>query len=269
MKEKRLVLADRQPLDEVILEGLGLAVFQSQRIRDDGPNSVWITECLTSENFESVTIHEEGVYRKTITVAGRLYCRFLDLFYFPCDLDGRLAVAVLDHFANIYESIIEAGNNESNIRVLLEIVVGSFPGYIGNSLEILDFGCGSGLSMGVLAGLDSKLSVHLVGTDLSPRMLLRARERGLEVIEPDSWPLVPNGSFDGVIASYVIHFGLRVEDVAFISRCLKRRGVFAANFFKPSRIILDQLVHLCLENGLLLGRIIPTVRNSILVFRSR
>jgi len=45
----------------------------------------------------------------------------------------------------------------------------------GSGLDVLDLGCGTALSGAALRGLARQLT----GIDLSPRMLARARERGL------------------------------------------------------------------------------------------
>ena len=73
----------------------------------------------------------------------------------------------------------------------------------GSVLNVLDLGCGTGLSGAALRGLARQLT----GIDLSPRMLARARERGFydRLIEGDIVQVLAgqDASFDLVVAADV------------------------------------------------------------------
>ena len=95
--------------------------------------------------------------------------------------------------------------------------------------EVLEVGCGTGLILQRLAGLASRA----VGVDLSPGMLRKARERGLEVVEgrAESLPF-PDASFDGAVSFKVL---AHVPDVraalAEMARVVRPGGRVVAEFY--------------------------------------
>ncbi|MCB2081229.1 MAG: tetratricopeptide repeat protein [Rickettsiales bacterium] len=96
-------------------------------------------------------------------------------------------------------------------------------------LRILDLGCGTGLSGAVFA----KRKAHLVGVDLSPKMLAKAQEKQLydTLITADIRTAMrqqQNADFDLVIAADVfIYVGALEEVFAEVTRILKPGGWFA------------------------------------------
>jgi predicted TPR repeat methyltransferase len=98
----------------------------------------------------------------------------------------------------------------------------------GDSLDVLDLGCGTGLSGAALRGLARQLT----GIDLSPRMLARARDRGLydRLIEGDIVQVLAawNASFDLVVAADVfVYIGDLEAVVASATRVLRPGGWLA------------------------------------------
>lgn len=97
------------------------------------------------------------------------------------------------------------------------------------SLNILDLGCGTGLSG--MAFQD--LAKTLTGIDLSEKMLLKARERGIytNLLQGDLITLLadlPPASFDLVIAADVlVYIGALDSLFPAVSRVLKPVGLFA------------------------------------------
>ncbi|HOU55255.1 MAG TPA: class I SAM-dependent methyltransferase [Myxococcota bacterium] len=95
--------------------------------------------------------------------------------------------------------------------------------------EVLEVGCGTGLILQRLAGLASRA----VGVDLSPGMLRKARERGLEVLEGRAEALpFPDASFDVAVSFKVL---AHVPDVraalAEMARVVRPGGAVAAEFY--------------------------------------
>jgi predicted TPR repeat methyltransferase len=95
-------------------------------------------------------------------------------------------------------------------------------------LDILDIGCGTGLS-GV--GLKERAAC-MVGIDLSPEMIDRAREREiydqLEIAEITEWLEQTKGQFDLIVAcDCLVYFGDLQPVAALAARRLKPGGCFA------------------------------------------
>jgi SAM-dependent methyltransferase len=97
----------------------------------------------------------------------------------------------------------------------------------GGPRRVLDAGCGTGELAASLAG---RLGVEAFGVDQSERMVELARARGLaaEVAAIEELPF-PDGSFDAVIATWVLHF-LRDLDsgLAELARVLRPGGRLVA-----------------------------------------
>jgi predicted TPR repeat methyltransferase len=96
------------------------------------------------------------------------------------------------------------------------------------NLDILDIGCGTGLSGVGLKGW----SARLTGIDLSPKMIELARERGiydrLEVAEISEWLSQTDGQFDLITAcDCLVYFGDLQPVVTGAARQLKPGGRFA------------------------------------------
>ena len=134
-----------------------------------------------------------------------LFDRYADRF--DQDLGGKLGYAAPDH-----------------LRAAVGRVVPAAAG-----LRILDLGCGTGL-----AGVTFKpLAAHLAGVDLSPRMVEKARKRGLydelcvgDVVQamertPGGWDLL-------VAADVLVYIGDLAPVFAAAARALPPGGHFAA-----------------------------------------
>jgi len=109
------------------------------------------------------------------------------------------------------------------IQELIRAEIGDAAG-----LEILDIGCGTGLS-GV--GLKERAAC-LVGIDLSPEMIEVARERDiydqLEIAEITEWLDQTEGQFDLIVAcDCLVYFGDLQPVAASAARRLKPGGWFA------------------------------------------
>lgn len=152
--------------------------------------------------------------------------RLLDrhvVLYMGGDVESRRAaeLRLFDHIAATYELEIDPQRNRDNVRNLLERVV-TRPG-----ARVLDFGCGSGLSVSV-----ASLQGHVIlGCDVSSRMRQRASANGLPVMNVPGLSRF-RGWFDGAIASYVMHLALPEADLTLLLQSLRVGGRLAANFHK-------------------------------------
>ena len=100
--------------------------------------------------------------------------------------------------------------------------------------EVLEVGCGTGLILARLASVASRA----VGVDLSPGMLAKARERGLDVAEADATSLpFADASFDTVVSFKVLP---HVPDIRAalveMARVVRPGGIVAAEFYNRNSL---------------------------------
>lgn len=170
-----------------------------------------------------------------LEAAEQRFVRVLDRLYMPLPRDAATTVAVMDAIAPVYESIIDTGRNQENIAQLFVALDEAQP-HVAGPLHVLDFGCGTGLSAEVSTHMLTEQRFAVVGLDESPRMRALASARGLAIVHRGA-----NIRCHGVLASYVLHGGIRECDLAWIMRILRPRGTFAANWLHGTRRGIESL----------------------------
>ena len=141
----------------------------------------------------------------------------------PVRADERYVRQMFDDFADEFDE------NLHNLGYRApQWVAERLTGAVGASggIEILDAGCGTGLC----APLLRPLARRLVGVDLSPNMVEKARERGGydELVVGDLSQAMRErpGSFDAVVsADTLVYFGALEEPLAAARACLRERGL--------------------------------------------
>lgn len=169
--------------------------------------------------------------------------RYLDKFYlWTPENDSRRRQDVLDRFfeliANEYESLIDVQRNIENIRNLFEFLCELIDPIEGSI--IVDYGCGTGLSIEPASGLD----IELIGVDRCPTIRQIAASRGMKVWSPGELARQLNSPVHGAFASYVFHLLPHTYGLRLLWKRLKPGGVLVANFHKNQGI---ELVDSCLE----------------------
>ncbi len=138
----------------------------------------------------------------------------------------RYVAQLFDSFASSFDESL------SNINYaapqLLAAALAERVKFGEGTFDLLDAGCGTGLC-GVLLRSSSK---RLVGVDLSPGMLAKARERGIydELLEAELCACMRAhpSAFDIVnCADTLVYFGALEEAAAAAATCLRPGGVFA------------------------------------------
>ena len=134
-------------------------------------------------------------------------------------------VALYDSFADSFDEKLVGELNYRIPDLLVAFIHPHLPA--DTPLDILDLGCGTGLSGVPLKALANRL----VGVDLSPRMLAKARARGgydaLEVAEVVDYLNTHSAAFDLVTAAdMVIYLGDLAPLFAGAARALRRGGFF-------------------------------------------
>lgn len=134
------------------------------------------------------------------------------------------------YISGVYENIIDTNRNCYNIRNLETIVKIKLPN--SNKLKILDFGCGTGLSVGIISDKH-----ELVGVDSCEMMLQKARLRGLNAFNINELDIKYNSEyFDAIISSYVFHLIEDMTQLDLVWEKLRKYGLFVGNFHKNKNL---------------------------------
>lgn len=138
-----------------------------------------------------------------------------------------------DAFAENYEA--ERGDNsDQGYHDMLDELESGFVRRYGTDKEVLEVGCGTGL---VLQRLQT-FARRAQGIDLSPGMLAKARERGLDVQEGSATELpFEDDSFD-VTCSFKVLAHIPAINIALseMARVTRPGGVVIAEFYNPHSI---------------------------------
>ncbi len=135
-----------------------------------------------------------------------------------------------DAFAEGYEQ--QRGENDpGGYHELIDELEAGFVERFGRGRDVLEVGCGTGLLLRRIAGFASTAR----GVDLSPGMLQKARERGLDVVEGSATALpFDSESFD-VTCSFKVLAHVREIHTALaeMARVTRRGGHVIAEFYNP------------------------------------
>lgn len=170
--------------------------------------------------------------------------RYLDKFYlwtpeYPLERRQEVLDSLFQQIASEYESLVDVQRNLSNIRNLLTLL-GQFVHPLSGSL-IVDFGCGTGLSVGPA----SAYNVKLIGVDRCPKMRQIAASKGMTVWSPGQLAQQPRNSIDGAFASYVFHLLPDTHGLRLLWSRLRVGGALVANFHKNEGL---KLVEACVRD---------------------
>jgi predicted TPR repeat methyltransferase len=138
-------------------------------------------------------------------------------------LPAEYLIGIFDGYADRFDRDLVDGLGYRGPE-LLQAALGAAPA--PRSLDVLDLGCGTGL-----CGVQFRDSARaLVGVDLSPKMLARARERGSydRLVEGDLLSALDEGVFDLILAGDVlVYFGDLSPLARAVARALRPGGRFA------------------------------------------
>jgi ubiquinone/menaquinone biosynthesis C-methylase UbiE len=141
----------------------------------------------------------------------------------------RSTQAYYDRFSNSYERERRRGYHRLIDDLELELVR-----RYGTGRDILEAGCGTGLLLAEAA----RIGRSAIGVDLSHGMLLRARERGLRIVQGSLAALpLPDSSVDLVYSMKVLaHVPAIREAVAELARVTRPGGHLLLEFYNPSSL---------------------------------
>lgn len=138
--------------------------------------------------------------------------------------------AYYDAFSTRYEA--QRGDNDpGGYHEMLDLLESDFVRPFGAGRDVLEVGCGTGL---VLLRI-RRFARSVKGVDLSPGMLARARERGLDVVEGSATALpFPDASFDVTCSFKVLAHVPEIEQaLAEMLRVTRPGGTVVAEFYNP------------------------------------
>jgi predicted TPR repeat methyltransferase len=144
----------------------------------------------------------------------------------PASAPAEYVAALFDSYAGEYDQHLTSTLQYRVPQALCALLAGRVPENSG--MDVLDLGCGTGLSGAALRGLARQLT----GIDLSPRMLARARECGFydRLIEGDIVQVLAgqDACFDLVVAADVFVYIGDLEAVVASARRVLRPGGWLA-----------------------------------------
>lgn len=138
--------------------------------------------------------------------------------------------AYYDAFSEGYESH-RGENDPGGYHDLLDELEADFVARWGTGKDVLEVGCGTGL---VLRRI-SAFAKSAKGVDLSPGMLEKARERGLDVTEGSATALPFDAESFDVTCSFKVLAHIPEIDVALaeMARVTRPGGMLIAEFYNP------------------------------------
>lgn len=141
----------------------------------------------------------------------------------------RSTQSYYDKFSNTYERERHRGYH----RLIDELELGLVRRY-GTGLDILEAGCGTGLLLAEAA----RVGRSAIGLDLSHGMLVRAKERGLRIVQGSLTALpLPDNSVDLVYSMKVLaHVPPIREAVAEMARVTRPGGHLLLEFYNPTSL---------------------------------
>ncbi len=184
---------------------------------------------------------KEDIEEYFATTNNRNIHRYLDRFYLytPDDKPDRRQ-QVLDVFFEMiseeYDSLVDVERNCDNVRNLIGFLIEHIA--IDEASTVMDYGCGTGLSLKALPNSELKI----IGIDRCPKMRKIAVVRGLKVWSPDELALQPADFFAGAFASYVLHLRPHALELELMWARLRSNAIFVANFHKNQGIELSNVL---------------------------
>ena len=138
--------------------------------------------------------------------------------------------AYYDEFSHRYEAK-RGGNDPGGYHDLVDDLEVDFVRRFGTGRDLLEVGCGTGLILARTATFARTAK----GVDLSPGMLQRARERGLDAVEASATDLpFPDETFDVAYSLKVLAHVREIERaLSEMTRVVRVGGFILAEFYNP------------------------------------
>lgn len=192
-------------------------------------NNLNIEGLVFKKKFRNIYIYNTSIPNEIkMQIGSEHYIEYLDAFLIVLPQDYALQSVLWEDFysyyGDSYESMIDIKNNLNCINKLYSYIQQNI--VITSTTNILDFGCGSGLSKYI------NVSCRLLGYEPNEKMRRQAIEKGMTVLDCKQLYSLANDYIDAVFSSYVFHMGIKDSDIEILNRIIRRDGIIVVNFYK-------------------------------------
>lgn len=196
-------------------------------------NDKFIKGLVFKGKYRHIYIYSTIVPNEIKLQVGKERCiEYLDLFLIVLPEDYASQSVIWEdfymYFGDFYESMVDTNNNIKLIKKLYSHIQQNID--VTNMATILDYGCGSGLSINV------KANCNLIGYEPNEKMRRQAVKKGMMVLDDAQLYSLSSNYIDAVFSSYVFHMGIRDRDIEILSRIIRHDGIIIANFYKNINI---------------------------------
>ncbi len=166
---------------------------------------------------------------KSLTIDGKVYTRFLDFIYMPCEtheLTNEQCIAVND-IRNIYfethKDMLINRKVKQHIATLINQLCAN------NNMTLLEYGCGYQTIHGLL-----KVNTSYVGTDINHKVVAKNKKTDLTgrffIMDKENIP-INNGTIDFIVSIFVFHFNVTTQQLSQLFNMLSDNGVMVFNLY--------------------------------------
>lgn len=183
---------------------------------------------------------------KEISISGGSYYRFMDFFYIPkniYELKLEEVIKLCELRLKYISKVVDYDLNTNIVKCMVAYIKNHLPSNFSHNIDILDFGCGSGLSSKLITQYMDEISLD--GIDISEKAVelatqIQCNAKHISIGEPIPFS---DKSFDFVIAVFVMHFNIGNFYLTEIHRTLKRGGRFVFNTYNRDLISYQNILH--------------------------
>lgn len=156
--------------------------------------------------------------------------RYLDSFYLELPNNTSEQKRFWDDLYGFIDGSYECYIDKNNNLACISLLIHNLNNYhlISKESTLLDFGCGSGLSLET----EWNNKCRIIGYERNYSMYKMAITRGMNVFLPETIDSCLNNSIDAVFSSFVFHMSVDYEDLLKISPKLKKNAPWSLNFYK-------------------------------------
>jgi SAM-dependent methyltransferase len=172
---------------------------------------------------------------KKISINKRIFLQRMGGFYTPeSDFLPHEISFYFNSIADDYEKVITVPLNKKVISYLILSILRRCERK-GQKLRILDYGIGTGLSYDIVYRASYNNIVELYGVDISKKMVDICKQKGMRAVIQNNYFDIgfPRNFFDGIFASFSVHYFLDPFPFQLMAQRLKIGGVLAFNLHRP------------------------------------
>jgi SAM-dependent methyltransferase len=213
------------------------------------------------DDFYVCTKFTEDMIGPTVArIDNNIYYRFMKFIYLPQPPEKLYPEQVID-VCNLRISylseLVDYKLNTKLVNTMAKYAL-STSTHVISKLNVLDFGCGSGLSSQLLSRCIS--NSEIVGVDISEKAVFNSRKQAITAFYTFPGGSLPfnSATFDLIFAVFVMHFNLDIPTLIELRRVLRPLGQFVFNFRERNKCeiieqsgirTVDRIIHQLEEAG--------------------